>query len=145
MLFGGIGFGIDCTEEAAGNGIVPAHAVEQPAGGEVRTGPGSDLATRSARLTVKNKAGPPAWPAMKTNAVSTSGKPSCLGQTIAGVDLHGGQNPGNQTGSTVASKMLRRGLWASSDRVEMPSKPMYVSIAIEVPVETAFHEKVAGS
>src|SRR5271166_650473 len=34
--------GIDCTEEAAGNGIVPAHAVEQPARGEMRTGPGSD-------------------------------------------------------------------------------------------------------
>jgi hypothetical protein len=26
--------------------------------------------------------------------------------------------------STVASRILRRGLWTSSDNVEMPSKPM---------------------
>ena len=37
---------------------------------------------------------------------------------------------------TVASRMLRRGFVASSERVEIPSNPMYVSTASEVPVET---------
>ena len=41
--------------------------------------------------------------------------------------------------------MFRRGLCASSESVEIPSNPMYVSTAIEVPVETARQEKVAGS
>ena len=41
--------------------------------------------------------------------------------------------------SIVASRMLRRGFSTSSERVEMPSNPIYVSTATEVQAKSAFH------
>ena len=71
-----MGPGIDHTEEAAGNGIVAAHAVKQAARGEVRARTGTDRGDQRAQIYDVEERRPPAWPAMKTNAVSTSGKPS---------------------------------------------------------------------
>ena len=44
---------------------------------------------------------------------------------LRGVDLARREDAGQRGRSeTVARRMFRRGLWASSERVEMPSKPM---------------------
>jgi hypothetical protein len=46
---------------------------------------------------------------------------------------------------TVASRMFRRGFSASSESVEIPSKPMYVRTAIEVQPNRPAKVKVCGS
>jgi hypothetical protein len=45
---------------------------------------------------------------------------------------------------TDASRIFFLGLCTSSDKVEIPSNPMYVKTARDAPVETALNENVSG-
>jgi hypothetical protein len=107
--------------------------------------PEPKFATNSVNPTITNM-GAHARPATNVNAVSIFGNASEAGQIIcAAYTWSADSMPITRVVKTVASRMLRRGFSASSDNVEIPSKPIYVSTAIEVPPSTAFAFHNEGS
>src|SRR6266851_9628654 len=94
--------------------------------------PEPKLATTRVNPTIANR-GCQARPATNVNAVSTLGKASEAGHTnCAAYTSKAERKPITTHVSTVASRILRRGFSASSESVEMPSKPIYDSTAIDV-------------
>src|SRR6202158_396601 len=104
------------------------------------------LATSRVKFTSWNRNCPPARPATYAYAVSMSGNGVLAGQTsCAAYTSTDASTPVIKQTRTVASQIFLRGFSTSSDSVESPSKPMYVRTAIEVPVNRAEEENVAGS
>src|SRR5258708_29601657 len=105
------------------------------------------FAIRIVKFSSENRKKPPACFATSGNADSTcsAGKgfephTSCAAYTSSEDKI-----PVTTQTSTEASRMFLRGFSTSSENVEMASKPMYVSTAMEVPSKIEFKLKVAGS
>src|SRR5580658_5651242 len=94
--------------------------------------PEPKLANRRVNPTTVNS-GFHARPATQTYAVSTSGKCCDAGQiNCATYTSTAESKPITTQVNTVASRIFRRGFSASSESVEIPSNPIYVSTAIDV-------------
>src|ERR1700722_16440867 len=106
--------------------------------------PEPTLAIRIVKFSRWKRKNPPAWRATSGNADSTiSDGKGFVPHTNCAAYTSSDDNIAVMTQtSTVAHKISRFGFSASSERVEMPSNPIYVSTAIDVPRNTPCQLKV---